>query len=192
MIKASHNDKTLLTELLTKSFEENLSVNYVIQQDDKKLKRIRLLMEYSIEMCFLFGEIWLSNDKKACALILYPHKKRTTLSSVFLDLNLIFRVIGVSGFGKVMSREVLIKKKQPKEKMVYLWFIGVNPLYQHSGIGSLLLKEVLADAEKKGLPVYLETSTEKNLPWYQRFGFTIYDKLVFSYVLHFLKYKPVK
>lgn len=192
MIKASHNDKTLLTELLTKSFEENLSVNYVIQQDDKKLKRIRLLMEYSIEMCFLFGEIWLSNDKKACALILYPHKKRTTLSSVFLDLNLIFRVIGVSGFGKVMSREVLIKKKQPKEKMVYLWFIGVNPLYQHSGIGSLLLKEVLADVEKKGLPVYLETSTEKNLPWYQRFGFTIYDKLVFSYVLHFLKYKPVK
>ncbi|MBD1424062.1 GNAT family N-acetyltransferase [Sphingobacterium arenae] len=192
MIKADPNDKTLITELLAKSFEKNLSVNYIIRQDEKKAHRLRVLMEYSIKMCSLFGEIWLSNDKKACALVLYPHKKKTTFATIYLDVKLALSAIGISGIGKAIKREAMIKKKQPKEKMAYLWFIGVNPLYQHLGIGSNLLKEVLANATKNGLPVYLETSTQKNLPWYQRFGFRIYDKLVLSYVLHFLKHEPAK
>lgn len=76
--------------------------------------------------------------------------------------------------------------------MAYLWFIGVDPLYQRSGIGSRLLKEVIADAGAKGLPIYLETSTERNLPWYQRFGFRIYDELHLTYVLYFLKHEETK
>lgn len=192
MIKANNKDRKLIVELLTQSFKDNQSVNYVIRQDMRRLQRIRALMHYSVEVCSLFGDVWITENKKACALILYPHLKKNTLQSVWLDVNLILRAIGVGGINKVIKRENLIKAKQVKGQMAYLWFIGVNPLYQHSGIGSLLLKEVLADAEKKRLPVYLETSTEKNLPWYQRFGFKIYDKLVLTYVLHFLKYEPVK
>ncbi|PPL02465.1 tetratricopeptide repeat protein [Parapedobacter indicus] len=51
MIKADPNDKTLITELLAESFEKNLSVNYIIRQDEKKAHRLRVLMEYSIKMC---------------------------------------------------------------------------------------------------------------------------------------------
>jgi hypothetical protein len=38
--------------------------------------------------------------------------------------------------------------------------------------------------------VYLETSTLKNIPWYQRFGFTIYQEIDMGYQLSFLT-KPV-
>ena len=187
MIKATHDDKKLIVELLSGSFEHNQSVNYIIRQDTKKPERIRALMEYSIEICSLFGEVWLSDDKEACALILFPHEKKTTFRSIYLDLKLIFRAIGLGGIGKTMKREALIKEKQPKEKMAYLWFIGVNPMYQHTGIGSSLLTEVIADSEVKGLPVFLETSTLQNLPWYKRFGFHIYDELNLTYKLYFLK-----
>ncbi|MFD2964355.1 MULTISPECIES: GNAT family N-acetyltransferase [Olivibacter] len=192
MIKAQYEDKLLVIELLMKSFDDNQSVNYIIKQDHERTQRIYALMDYSFAMCYRFGEVWLSNDKQACALILYPHQKKTSLQSVWWDIKLIFQSIGVNRIGKAMKREALIKKKQPSEPMVYLWFIGVNPKYQHTGIGSRLLKEVLVDAQTKGLPIYLETSTEKNLPWYQRFGFRIYDELVLTYVLHFLKYEPAK
>jgi GNAT superfamily N-acetyltransferase len=191
MIKATKKDKELVVELLTESFQNNQSVNYIIGQDSKRLEQVRALMEYSIDVCSLFGEVLLSENKKASALILYPHLKKTTLKSIFLDWKLIFRVIGITGILKTLKREALIKKKQPKKPMAYLWFIGVNPANQHCGIGSILLKEVLALAEEKGLPVYLETSTLKNLPWYQHLGFKKYDELTLTYVLHFMKYELI-
>jgi ribosomal protein S18 acetylase RimI-like enzyme len=98
--------------------------------------------------------------------------------------------IGISGIQKTLRREAMIQKKQPQVSMYYLWFIGVNPLYQYSGIGSKLLKELIADARSKDRLVFLETSTIKNLPWYERFGFQVYDRLELSYSLFFLKNIP--
>lgn len=192
MIKATDEDKQSIIDILARSFGANQSVNYIIRQDKKRPERIDVLMDYSFDVCKLFGEVWLSEEKKACALVLYPHIKKTTPRSIYLDLKLIFRAIGLSGINKAMKREALIKEKQPKVPMAYLWFIGVDPQYQHSGIGSKLLKEVIEHAKNQRLPVYLETSTERNLPWYHRSGFQIYDQLVLTYVLHFLKYERAK
>jgi hypothetical protein len=58
-----------------KSFEGNLSVNYIVQQDDKGGERISALMEYSIDICSLFGRFGFL-IKQACALVLYPHIKK--------------------------------------------------------------------------------------------------------------------
>jgi ribosomal protein S18 acetylase RimI-like enzyme len=104
-----------------------------------------------------------------------------------LDLKLIVQAIGLSGIKRALDRESKIKAKQPKEPMAYLWFIGVEPSQQHKGIGSKLLQEVIADATVNNLPVFLETSTTPNLPWYERFGFKIYDQLTLTYTLYFLR-----
>jgi GNAT superfamily N-acetyltransferase len=187
MIKATPNDRALVVNILSQAFDDNQSVNYIVKQDSKRVKRIRVLMDYSFEVCSLFGAVYLSNDKKACALILFPDQKRPTLKSILLDLKLILFCVGLSGIQKTISRESLIKKIQPKEKMYYIWFIGVDKSNQHSGIGSKLLKEIIKDGNSKNLPIYLETSTLKNLPWYEQFGFKIYHELKLSYTLFFLK-----
>jgi hypothetical protein len=187
MIKANPNDKALVVNLLAQSFDDNQSVNYIVKQDSKRIQRIRILMDYSFEICSLFGAIYLSNDKKACALILFPDQKRTTLKSILMDLKLILFCVGLSGIQKTLRRESLIKKIQPNEKMYYIWFIGTDKSNQHSGIGSKLLKEIIEDSNSKNLPIYLETSTLKNLPWYEQFGFKIYHELKLSYTLFFLK-----
>ncbi|MHB8209562.1 hypothetical protein [Mucilaginibacter sp.] len=120
MIKVTPNDKALVVNILAQSFDDNQSVNYIVKQDSKRIQRIRVLMDYSFEICSLFGAIYLSNDKKACALILFLDQKRTTLKSILLDLKLILFCVGWSGIKKTLSRESLIKKIQPKEKM-YLY-----------------------------------------------------------------------
>lgn len=187
MIKAETVDKHLVIQLLSKSFQANQSVNYIVRQDEKRLKRIAALMDYSYEMCNLFGDVWLSEDRKACALVMYPHEKRTTFKGVLLDIKLIFEVIGLDSIKKALDREVKIKEKQPKQPMAYLWFIGVDPTAQHKGIGSKLLCDIIAYANQKNLPVFLETSTLENLPWYERFGFKIFEQLELTYILYFLK-----
>lgn len=187
MKSASYKDKGLVTAILTKSFDTNQSINYVVKQDGKRTSRIKALMDYSFEVCYLFGDIFLSDDKKACALVLYPDKKRTTPKSILLDVKLILSCIGIENIKKTLSREALVKKIQPKVPMYYLWFIGVETDSQNTGIGSSLLNEVIKDSESKRRPVYLETSTLKNLPWYEKFGFYIYHEAELSYKLFFLR-----
>ncbi len=187
MKKAEKNDKPLVIEILTKSFNSNSSVNYIIKQDSKREKRIRALMDYSFEVCSAFGDVFLSDDKKACALIVYPDKKKTTLRSILLDIKLIFQAVGLGNISKTLKREKLITTIQPKVPMSYLWFIGVDPLTQGRGIGSKMLQEIIDYSNSNNRPIYLETSTVKNLPWYEKFGFEVYNEKELTYHLYFFK-----
>jgi hypothetical protein len=190
MINANYEDKDLVVNILANSFEDNKSVNYIIKQDNKRSLRLKKLMEYSFDVCYLFGKILLTDDKKGCALIVLPDKKKKSFRSIMLDIKLIFSCIGLSNVRKAMDREARIKKLQSKEVMYYLWFIGVDPHNQNNGIGSSLLNEIIKESESDRRTICLETSTLKNIAWYQRFGFKVYNKLDLSYELFFLKRSP--
>lgn len=187
MINADYNDKPAVIEILSKSFNDNQSVNYIIIQDRRKELRLEKLMEYSFEVCYRYGKVFLSNDKKGCALIVLPEKKEVTLHSIYLDLKLIFCCIGLSNIKKAISRELKIKRLQAKDKRYYLWFIGVHPESQHQGTGGKLLNEIIEKANSEQRIICLETSVIRNIQWYEKFGFSIYNKLNFGYDLFFLK-----
>jgi ribosomal protein S18 acetylase RimI-like enzyme len=187
MKNAVRGDKKLIVDILTDSFKDNKSVNYILKQDSRRLHRIKGLMEYSFEICLAFGQVLLSDDKKACALVVYPDKKKTSLKSVWLDAKLAFSCVAISNLIKAMKREAAIKKGHPAGLLSYLWFIGVNPLEQGKGAGSHLLSEIIDKGKADGRIICLETSTERNLPWYKKFGFEIYKELDFGYKLYCMK-----
>lgn len=187
MRRAEQKDKRLVVDILSKSFDENKSVNYVVKQDANRQDRIRSLMEYSFNTCLSFGEIWISDDNMACALLLFPEMKKTTLRSILWDVNLATSAIGLTRVIDVLKRESLIKKNHPDKPFTYLWFIGVDPLAQKRGVGSKLLNEVIDMNAKKRRPIYLETSVSNNLSWYKKFGFEIYHKINLNYDLYLLR-----
>lgn len=187
MRRAATTDKLQVLEILANSFYLNASVNYIVKQDDKIEDRIRSLMDYSFEVCMEFGEVFLSDDNQACALIVYPDKKKTTLKSMLLDLKLILNSVGFRNIQRTVKREKVIAKIQPRTRMSYLWFIGVKSSVQKMGIGSSLLNEIIEYSNRINRPIYLETSTISNIPWYKKFGFEVYDEYDFTYHLFFLK-----
>ncbi len=187
MKRAVAHQKTLIVDILSKSFDDNKSVNYVVKQDAKRKERIGGLMEYSFNVCHAFGEVWISDDEQACALILLPDRKQTTLNALLWDAKLALSVIGFNRVGTVLGRETKIKSFHPKEPFSYLWFIGVKPELQNRGKGSLLLDEIIQESQRSKRPIYLETSVERNLPWYQNHGFEIFHSLNLTYTLYLLR-----
>ena len=187
MKRATRADRDLVVDILSVAFDENRSVNYIIPQDQFRKKRIRALMDYSFETCYLSGNVYLSDDEKAVVLVSFPERKKMSFRSILADLKLISKGTGFGNILKVLQREKAISSHYPDTPIYYLWFIGVSPGYQNQGIGGRLLTEVIRDAENLGRPVYLETSTEKNLPWYSKAGFTIYHQMDFGYTLNLLK-----
>ena len=61
----------------------------------------------------------------------------------------------------------------PKEPHWYLSMIGVDPARQGRGLGSALLAHTLALIDAEGALAYLESSSPKNTPLYERFGFEV-------------------
>ena len=179
------NDKKKVIDIISTSFDQNKSINYVVKQDKKRIKRIQLLIEYSLFYGTHFGKVYLSNNTKGACIVLFPSKKKTTMKSILWDLKLAIKCIGFSRVLAVMKRESLIHKNHPKEDFIHLWYVGVEPEAQHQGIGKELLKEVLEKHKSK--PFYLETSTMSNIPFYKNLGFNTMKQIDLGYDLFIMK-----
>ena len=192
MIKASQGDKKAIVNLLWRTFIELKfpnSINFVVKQDQKRSIRLRYLMEYQVNVALKFGEIWLSDDKKGCILLLFPEKKRLSFSLLLWEIKLAFLCIGTGNVIKVLKRESQLKKKHPQVPFIHFWLMGVVPELQGTRIGQKLLLEVLEKYNNSDKPFYLETTTKSNLKFYTKNGFTIFDNTnSLDYPLYFLKY----
>ncbi len=188
MIKASRKDRQTAVAILTETFESNRSVNYIIKQDEKKLKRLKSLMEYVVDYCFLYGEVLLTDDRRGCAVAVLPHLRKPKMKTFFLELKLAM-ALGLKNANKAIVREGQVRFMHPSSPFYHLWFIGVKKEDQKKGIGAMLLQEIIKEADARDLPIYLETSNLKNLAWYEKFGFTVFHDLNLEFHLYFL-FKP--
>ena len=75
---------------------------------------------------------------------------------------------------KTTPKGVAIVKKEPHW---YLQVIWSELTHQGQGIGSTVLKPVLRICDQEGIPAYLETSNESNLPFYKGRGFFVTKEL---------------
>lgn len=60
----------------------------------------------------------------------------------------------------------------------YLWVVGVEPRLHGQGLGTLLVRDGLARADRDGTPAYLETETAGNVSYYEGLGFVVVEELV--------------
>ncbi len=60
---------------------------------------------------------------------------------------------------------------RPRDAHWHLPLIGVDPVYQGKGIGSALLRHVLNACDSQKVLAYLEATSPRNVPLYERHGF---------------------
>jgi GNAT superfamily N-acetyltransferase len=70
-----------------------------------------------------------------------------------------------------------MRPAHPREAHFYLRVLGVDPRVQGTGVGSGLMKQTLAEADRLGVGCYLTTAVEVNVAWYARFGFEVLEEL---------------
>jgi ribosomal protein S18 acetylase RimI-like enzyme len=61
----------------------------------------------------------------------------------------------------------------PHEPHWHLPLIGTDPTQQGKGHGSALLRHALAICDRQQMPAYLEATSERSVPLYQRHGFEV-------------------
>jgi GNAT superfamily N-acetyltransferase len=71
----------------------------------------------------------------------------------------------------------LVEGMHPHEPHWYLATLGTAIDVQGKGVGSALMQPVLEQCDREGLPAYLESSKERNVPFYRRHGFEVVNQV---------------
>ena len=61
-----------------------------------------------------------------------------------------------------------------QEERLHIIYLAVRPSMQHHGLAAVLMEEVIAYAQSHHLMVSLETHNERNVAFYQHFGFKVF------------------
>jgi ribosomal protein S18 acetylase RimI-like enzyme len=84
-------------------------------------------------------------------------------------------------FGRRLPRAMgvlaTLERRHPRDRHVYLPYIGVGPAAQGRGLGTALLAPMLARCDRDGLAAYLEASSPRNARLYERLGFRTLDTI---------------
>jgi ribosomal protein S18 acetylase RimI-like enzyme len=88
--------------------------------------------------------------------------------------------IRVFGLRSMRGRAVqeLMKQEHPEEPHWYLAAIGSDPTVRGKGFGQALMRSRLDRCDAEYCPAYLESTKSENVPYYERFGFTVTREIV--------------
>jgi ribosomal protein S18 acetylase RimI-like enzyme len=125
------------------------------------------------------GHGYVVDDEAGGCLWLPPgeNKQLPLLKSFDMGMSL-FLDCGLKTIKRGMTLDNALAKAKPKEPHYYLFAIGTRPSHQGKGVGKKLMETGLKRVDDAGRPAYLESSKEANIPFYQRYGFEVVDKLV--------------
>ena len=180
MIKGTKEHKELAVDILVSAFgdlKEDNSINFIVGYGADRIKKMRALMGYLFEMSMLFGEVYITDNKKSCLLVAHSEKEKVTLKTIYLDIQLVFKAIGLKNVFKVLKRQQLVKQFYPKNE-AYIKPVIMGSLKDAYGSGSAarLVITVMKKYKENKKPVIVDTTALYNIKLYQKFGFKIINK----------------
>lgn len=165
------------SELLGRAFMRDPMWEYLAPGLARRARVLPPSFGITVRYSLRYGEVYTTPALDGVACWLTPGTTSPSLSQLIrlsihgapLELGL----MGLLRYTAVENYTSEVHKHSLPGRHWYLWVIGVEPARQGQGIGAMLIQPVLARADAGGLPCYLETMNEVNVPFYQKHGFKV-------------------
>lgn len=176
MKKARLEDKNIVVDILTKSYEKDPHINFLLEKSKNKNK-LRIIMEYVFEESFNKGEIYLNEDNTAVALWVTAIKEKINWKFFYRNISFLFQ-IGLESTIRILKMDSLVHKYHPKsQKFAHLYTIGVLPEGQGKGYARKMIDFMVEKMSKTKSALYLETSNATNIGTYNKIGFHVFQTI---------------
>lgn len=156
-------------DVLSLAFATDPCIRYVFEEAGAYLANFRKFAGAMGGEALTAGSAFVVGDNAAAALWLPPgvYPDGAAIGALVAETVPMERLAVLAEVGEIMGRY------HPEEPHWYLAMIGVDPHRQGQGLGASLIKEGLRRCDEQGLPAYLESSSPKNVPLYERHGFEV-------------------
>lgn len=172
IVLAAPGEHALLGDILGDAFSHDPVMNWGMPKPDSYSRFFRM----EAEQLFIPHQLVHRDSANRGAAMWLPPGVAYDIKMSVSQLWLIFRLIMTTGIHVIKRLETLqtvMSKHHPKQPHYYLHAIGARQAHQGQGIGSSLLKHVTCRCDREHMPAYLESSSEKNNPLYERHGFEV-------------------
>ncbi len=178
-IRMVKSQKAQTAEMLARAFLVDPAYTAVFPDSAERERALQQLFGAVLGYSLVYGLVHTTPAVEGAACWLVPGNTEITLWRILRTGLGLQRA--VSRFNAKARREFLailaytdeIHKHKAPGPHWYLWALGVEPGRQGQGIGSRLIQPVLTQADKHGVPCYLETMAASNLAFYQKRGFKV-------------------
>ena len=175
---AGDEDVSALTGVLSRAFDVDPVMNWVLRQDAGRPAAFEWMFRLSLALTLPQGNVYTTADRNAAALWAPPGKWRWR-AGWFRQLHQapgFVRAVGLRRMPRVLPAVSALEARHPQLPHFYLFQLAVDPTQQGRGIGSALLRHTLEACDRDGHPAYLENSNPRNGPLYERHGFTVLER----------------
>ena len=173
MRKASWKDRDLYIEIFTEVFAGNTGITWVLRKNINPCKGLRRLARYSFVKGMVKDGVYISDNGKGIAICYKFNNNRFSLRIIWSEIIFALGALSIIRLPRVLHRESYKKKKRPASgEYLYFWFLGALPSERSAALE--LGKDIVKEADRLGLPIYLETAVERLKPAYERYGFETY------------------
>lgn len=160
------------SEILGEAFADYPWTNWCVAEDSH-LERIASLQRVYLEhMAIPHGNAYIDSSAHGVVAFLPPDVPAPTaeVSAKIVELH-------GDRFDRAMAADEQLSGLPVPDGAWLLATIGTTPQSRGTGLGTALMKHGLAELDRAGHACWLDTSTERNLPLYQRFGFTVVGQI---------------
>ncbi|HEX7365003.1 MAG TPA: GNAT family N-acetyltransferase [Dehalococcoidia bacterium] len=177
MLRLSESQIKSAAEIAARAFRNDPVTRHLIPEESGRASLIPLY-ELDISYCTLYGETYATSPNlEGISAWLPPGQTDMPWRKVFSAgaWSLLFRTkpSTLIRLLRIFRAFAATGKRHVHFPHWYLSLLYVAPEHQGQGYAGALLSPMLARIDSKHLPCYLETTEQKNIQFYERYGFRV-------------------
>jgi GNAT superfamily N-acetyltransferase len=169
---ATELDIPTLAVSLARAFATDPVQRWIIPANHRH-RRMTELFQHLLAMELAVGRVDTTPDCVGAAIWAAPGRWRLDLQAARPLAEASVRILGANLERSVRLSQVMEANHPDGEPHWYLATLGTHPDWQRRGVGARLLQHVLTTCDEEGIPAYLESSKEQNVPYYRHHGFEV-------------------
>ncbi len=161
---------------LVRAFAGDPMFVWMFPDPQERERALRVLNRVPLQYGIRYGRVTAVNGGDAMAIWIPPGRPITISGMIRSGMLAVPLRLGIRPFARfVRANDIMggLQARSVPEPHWSLLIVAVDPDAQRRGLGSALVMEGLGCADADNCPCYLETSDERNVTFYERFGFTI-------------------
>ncbi len=185
MYQIQHKDLLKASSILSQAFKSYTLFEHVLPDSVSRTNQLRHLCRFLLRLGMAKGIVMAPSVELEGVSIWFPSEgfPNSAMDAVRAGLFNLFFHVDIKAVGRFIEIGNIKGRKRAGIIQGPYWLcdmIGVGSLLQRRGAGRQMIEAQLNRFKKENIPCYLETSEDRNIAYYERYGFD----LIHQYRIH--------
>ena len=163
------SDTVAVAATIAAGFYDDPVTQWLLPDEHRRRQLVQPMFELYVAP-YVRGETYLTADGSGAAVWLPPGVELLTDQEAESFTQAIEELVGPDVERFVQLAETF-ERYHPTQPLYYCQFLATVPAMQSRGIGSAFLRDMLARADREGMPAYHEATSPRNRALYERHGY---------------------